>query len=110
MELWNVPDVCFTTYAEGIMEVCLFTTYKFVFWTLTLLPLLKYVFIVLRADDNGEGERQKERHSLSDKSNLLVARCLNLVNVKFCLRWNFCVVLTHLSSCQSQPLSKQTSS
>ncbi|GFP96994.1 potassium transporter 6 [Phtheirospermum japonicum] len=26
-----------------------------VFWTLTLLPLLKYVFIVLRADDNDEG-------------------------------------------------------
>ncbi|KAK9684131.1 hypothetical protein RND81_10G188400 [Saponaria officinalis] len=28
---------------------------SFVFWTLTLIPLLKYVFIVLRADDNGEG-------------------------------------------------------
>ncbi|GMI99153.1 potassium uptake 8 [Hibiscus trionum] len=28
---------------------------SFVFWTLTLMPLLKYVFIVLRADDNGEG-------------------------------------------------------
>lgn len=28
---------------------------SFVFWTLTLLPLFKYVFIVLRADDNGEG-------------------------------------------------------
>ncbi|XVE92454.1 hypothetical protein REPUB_Repub01dG0098800 [Reevesia pubescens] len=28
---------------------------SFVFWTLTLVPLLKYVFIVLRADDNGEG-------------------------------------------------------
>ncbi|GLU11241.1 hypothetical protein SLE2022_279990 [Rubroshorea leprosula] len=26
-----------------------------VFWTLTLIPLVKYVFIVLRADDNGEG-------------------------------------------------------
>lgn len=26
-----------------------------VFWTLTLVPLFKYVFIVLRADDNGEG-------------------------------------------------------
>ncbi|XP_051148959.1 potassium transporter 6-like [Andrographis paniculata] len=26
-----------------------------VFWTLTLVPLLKYVFVVLRADDNGEG-------------------------------------------------------
>ncbi|XP_074562753.1 potassium transporter 6-like [Curcuma longa] len=28
---------------------------SFVFWTLTLVPLLKYVFIVLRADDDGEG-------------------------------------------------------
>ncbi|XP_020577149.1 potassium transporter 25-like [Phalaenopsis equestris] len=28
---------------------------SFVFWTLTLIPLLKYVFIVLRANDNGEG-------------------------------------------------------
>lgn len=28
---------------------------SFVFWTLTLVPLLKYVVIVLRADDNGEG-------------------------------------------------------
>ncbi|KAI3957946.1 hypothetical protein MKW98_020588 [Papaver atlanticum] len=27
----------------------------FVFWTLTLVPLFKYVFVVLRADDNGEG-------------------------------------------------------
>nr|GFB83665.1 potassium transporter 2-like isoform X1 [Tanacetum cinerariifolium] len=27
---------------------------SFVFWTLTLVPLFKYVFIVLRADDNGE--------------------------------------------------------
>ncbi|XVF16456.1 hypothetical protein REPUB_Repub10bG0032200 [Reevesia pubescens] len=28
---------------------------SFVFWTLTLMTLVKYVFIVLRADDNGEG-------------------------------------------------------
>ncbi|EXB82625.1 Potassium transporter 6 [Morus notabilis] len=28
---------------------------SFVFWTLTLVPLLKYVFIVLQANDNGEG-------------------------------------------------------
>ncbi|KAJ8564643.1 hypothetical protein K7X08_001103 [Anisodus acutangulus] len=26
-----------------------------IFWTLTLIPLLNYVFIVLKADDNGEG-------------------------------------------------------
>lgn len=28
---------------------------SFVFWTITLVPLFKYVFIVLRANDNGEG-------------------------------------------------------
>jgi KUP system potassium uptake protein len=28
---------------------------SFIFWTFTLIPALKYVFIVLRADDNGEG-------------------------------------------------------
>lgn len=26
-----------------------------IFWTLTLIPVLKYIFIVLSADDNGEG-------------------------------------------------------
>ncbi|EPS64338.1 hypothetical protein M569_10443, partial [Genlisea aurea] len=29
--------------------------FSLIFWTLTLIPLLKYVFIVLSADDNGEG-------------------------------------------------------
>lgn len=29
--------------------------FSFVFWTLTIIPLLKYAFIVLRADDDGEG-------------------------------------------------------
>ncbi|KAM2256802.1 hypothetical protein COP1_047173 [Malus domestica] len=28
---------------------------SFVFWTLTLVPLLKYVFIVIKVDNNGEG-------------------------------------------------------
>ncbi len=26
------------------------------FWTMTLIVLVKYVLVVLRADDNGEGE------------------------------------------------------
>lgn len=26
-----------------------------IFWTLTIIPLFKYVFVVLRADDHGEG-------------------------------------------------------
>lgn len=33
--------------------------FSLIFWTITLIPLLKYVFIILDADDNGEGERYK---------------------------------------------------
>ncbi|PIA62116.1 hypothetical protein AQUCO_00200247v1 [Aquilegia coerulea] len=43
-------DIVHSTTNEEIYGVL-----SFVFWTLTLIPLLKYVFIVLKADDNGEG-------------------------------------------------------
>lgn len=33
----------------------IFGAFSLIFWTLTLIPLLKYAFIVLSADDNGEG-------------------------------------------------------
>ncbi|CAO2162480.1 unnamed protein product [Urochloa humidicola] len=36
-------------------EAVVFGVFSVVFWTITLIPLLKYVFIVLSADDNGEG-------------------------------------------------------
>lgn len=29
---------------------------SFIFWTFTIIALFKYIFIVLSADDNGEGE------------------------------------------------------
>ncbi|KAK9189648.1 hypothetical protein WN943_018246 [Citrus x changshan-huyou] len=48
-----------STFAEDIQHSNtneeIFGALSFVFWTLTLVPLFKYVFIVLRADDNGEG-------------------------------------------------------
>lgn len=48
-----------TTFAEDIehsgTNIEIYGVLSFVFWTLTLIPLFKYVFIVLRADDNGEG-------------------------------------------------------
>lgn len=48
-----------STFAEDIQHSEtneeIFGVLSFIFWTLTLVPLLKYVFIVLRADDNGEG-------------------------------------------------------
>ncbi|WVZ79329.1 hypothetical protein U9M48_026921 [Paspalum notatum var. saurae] len=43
-------DIQHTESNEEILGVL-----SFVFWTLTLVPLLKYVCVVLRADDNGEG-------------------------------------------------------
>ncbi|VFR00205.1 unnamed protein product [Cuscuta campestris] len=33
----------------------IFGAFSLIFWTLTLMPLLKYVVVVLSADDNGEG-------------------------------------------------------
>ncbi|WMV59407.1 hypothetical protein MTR67_052792 [Solanum verrucosum] len=33
----------------------IFGAFSLIFWTITLIPLLKYVFVVLSADDNGEG-------------------------------------------------------
>ncbi|XP_042025012.1 potassium transporter 6-like isoform X1 [Salvia splendens] len=48
-----------STFAEDIKHSNtneeIYGVLSLVFWTLTLVPLLKYVFIVLRADDNGEG-------------------------------------------------------
>jgi len=48
-----------STFAEDIKHSDtneeIFGALSFVFWTLTLIPLIKYVTIVLRADDNGEG-------------------------------------------------------
>ncbi|KAI3878721.1 hypothetical protein MKX03_007183 [Papaver bracteatum] len=36
-------------------EDTIFGAFSLIFWTLTLIPLLKYIFILLSADDNGEG-------------------------------------------------------
>lgn len=38
-----------------ITQDAVFGAFSLIFWTLTLLPLFKYVFVLLSADDNGEG-------------------------------------------------------
>jgi len=40
-----------------IDETTIFGLFSLIFWTFTLVPLLKYVIIVLSADDNGEGKQ-----------------------------------------------------
>ncbi|XP_020218079.1 potassium transporter 6 [Cajanus cajan] len=48
-----------STFAEDIKHSEsneeLYGVLSLVFWTITLVPLVKYVFVVLKADDNGEG-------------------------------------------------------
>ncbi|MCD9560156.1 hypothetical protein HAX54_018637 [Datura stramonium] len=48
-----------STFAEDIVHSEtneeIYGVLSFVFWTLTLVPPLKYIFIVLKADDNGVG-------------------------------------------------------
>lgn len=48
-----------STFAEAIEHTKtndeIFGVLSLVFWSLTLVPLIKYVFVVLKADDNGEG-------------------------------------------------------
>ncbi|CAJ1931483.1 unnamed protein product [Sphenostylis stenocarpa] len=48
-----------STFAEDIEHTEsndeVFGVLSLVFWTITLIPLVKYVFVVLKADDNGEG-------------------------------------------------------
>lgn len=59
-DLSTSPLYVFKSTFSGILrkheqEVVLFGVLSFIFWTLTLVPLIKYVFIVLAAHDNCEG-------------------------------------------------------
>lgn len=37
-------------------EDAIFGAFSFIFWTLSLISLFKYVILILNADDNGEGK------------------------------------------------------
>ncbi|GAB4847386.1 Potassium transporter 4 [Ancistrocladus abbreviatus] len=59
-DLSTSPLYVYTSTFEGKLqnhqnEEAIFGVFSLIFWTLTLIPLLKYVLIVLSADDNGEG-------------------------------------------------------
>lgn len=49
-------------------ETAIFGAFSLIFWTITLIPLLKYVFILLSADDNGEGVMRLTLYSLYEMS------------------------------------------
>lgn len=83
-----------STFAEDIQHSEtneeIYGVLSFVFWTLTLVPLFKYVFIVLRADDNGEGKHLGHCNNSrsANLSGFLICRVGNGVSS----RWYFCTV------------------
>lgn len=51
----------------------IYELFSFAFWTLTIIPLLKYAFIVLKADDGGEGNAKSSAAINSLNSNRIVS-------------------------------------
>lgn len=59
-DLSTSPLYVYTSTFSGMLEEhqteeTVYGVFSLIFWTLTLIPLIKYVLIVLSADDNGEG-------------------------------------------------------
>ncbi|WVZ19602.1 hypothetical protein V8G54_006924 [Vigna mungo] len=84
-----------STFAEDIehseTNEEIFGTLSFVFWTLTLVPLFKYVFVVLRADDNGEGKLLNEHEGSQYAASALVDGFL-----AWLCRWYVCSIFLDL--------------
>lgn len=56
VKLVLLPYVFGTIPAKDIKsDEAVYELFSFIFWTMTTISLLKYSFIVLRADDDGEG-------------------------------------------------------
>lgn len=62
-----------------------------IYYTLTFLPLIKYVFIVLRANDNGEGKIQM----IVDPSNMNL-KTINFDPYVHICDWMSIVFISHL--------------
>ena len=73
-----------------------------VFWSLTLIPLLKYIILVLGADDNGEGALVFRTFFFSVRSSfrLNTANFLNLLAMCYICRWDICIVLVNVQALQ----------
>jgi KUP system potassium uptake protein len=77
-----------STFAEDIQHSDtneeIFGVLSFVFWTLTLIPLIKYVSVVLRADDNGEGMVKKKTSSSLRCAGFLICSRKSFKFIWFC--------------------------
>jgi hypothetical protein len=68
-----------------------------VFWSLTLIPLLKYIILVLGADDNGEGDFKNPRvFRRINNFNVHLVKYMPFLSCKcamYVCRWHICSVL-----------------
>lgn len=57
-QLSTAPLYVFGTMQKGDLasEEVVYELFSFIFWTLTIISLVKYASIVLKADDEGEGK------------------------------------------------------
>lgn len=77
-------------------EEAIFGAFSLIFWTLTFLPLIKYVFILLGADDNGEGKMTHlTGYFFPVKAGFVLCSC-TLIHV----RWHICSLFTALQACK----------
>lgn len=61
-DIGTSPLYCFATTLYGLetpVQADVLGVASLIFWIMTLIVLVKYVLIVLQADDNGEGELQQ---------------------------------------------------
>jgi K+ transporter len=78
-----------------------------IIYSFTLIPLIKYVLIVLRANDNGQGPFLCFLYFFSISADQILCQELQLLAIYF-FRWHFCTVLPTMPACQDKHYSKPT--
>lgn len=76
-----------------------------VFWTLTLIPLCKYIIFVLAADDNGEGAYSNLNYHIAFHylKKYIVGCCWKLEIYFWFYRWNVCFVFITMPTLKDGP-------
>lgn len=101
-----------STFPDGIKNHDdLLGVLSLILYTLILIPMVKYVFIVLYADDNGDGKLMNQEISTCQPDVVTICSACSLLGpshltVTYCSRWHVCSLLTYISACQGKADTK----
>jgi KUP system potassium uptake protein len=100
-----------STFPDGIKNHDdLLGVLSLILYTLILIPMVKYVFIVLYADDNGDGKLINQEISTCQPDTvticLLFIRYFTLTATYCCSRWHVCSLLTYIAARQGKANTK----